>query len=235
MGRRPKVTREDVMQAAREAFAERGFEGTTLAAIAGRLAVSPAALLRHAPSKEALFAAAMGPRGDLRLPMEFLRELDGTEEPRAVLRRVGEAFVPFIAQRLDETVAFWMRAKTLEEARHLPLPFDPAVRPTPPERALGLIEDYFRRAVAAGSMRLADPRAAALNFLGALHSYVVLHRVGRVLDPPLPLPRYLDALIEIWTHGVIAGGAGAAGAAPGRRRAAAGKTTEARRRPRRGT
>src|ERR1044071_499173 len=200
MGRRPKVTREDVMRAAREAFAERGFEATTLAAIAARLGISPAALLRHAPSKEALFAAALGPRrGDeLRLPMEFLRELTGTEDPRQVLRRVGEGFVPFIEQRLDETVACWMRAKSLEEARRQ-LPFDPDARPTPPERALAAVEGYFRRAVAAGRMRIPDPLAAALTFLGALHSYVVLHRVVRIQDPPLPLPRYLDALLDLWT------------------------------------
>jgi AcrR family transcriptional regulator len=217
MGRRPKVTRDEVLAAAREAFAERGFEATTLAAIAGRLAVSPAALLRHAPSKEALFSAAMGSGPRLRLPMEFLAGLDGTEDPREVLRGVGEVFVPFIEQRLDETVACWMRAKSLEEAR-LHLPFDPSQRPTPPERALGLIEEYFRRAVAAGRMRLADPRAAALTFLGALHSYVVLHRVVRIQDPPLPLERYLDALLEVWTHGAISA------AAPARRRREAART-----------
>jgi AcrR family transcriptional regulator len=41
MGRRPKVTREEVLATARQVFAERGFEGTTLAAIASRLDVSP--------------------------------------------------------------------------------------------------------------------------------------------------------------------------------------------------
>ena len=34
MGRRPKVTREEVLTAARAAFAERGFDATTLSAIA---------------------------------------------------------------------------------------------------------------------------------------------------------------------------------------------------------
>ena len=59
MGRRAKVSREQVLAAARELFVARGFEGTTLAAIAGALALSPAALLRHAPTKQALFEAAM--------------------------------------------------------------------------------------------------------------------------------------------------------------------------------
>ncbi|HYH46835.1 MAG TPA: TetR/AcrR family transcriptional regulator [Thermoanaerobaculia bacterium] len=201
MGRRPKVSRDDVLRAAREAFAERGFEGTTLATIAGRLDVSPAALLRHAPTKEALFAAAMDPaEGDAFHPLSWLAECDGSEEPRKVLRRLGEVLVPFIEGKLDGVVARWMRAKSLDDARAA-LPVELTMRPTPPERGLALLEDYIGRAVAAGRLRVSDRRAAAFTLLGSLHSFVVLHRIGRILDPPLPLDRYLDTLLEIWLHG----------------------------------
>lgn len=204
MGRRPKISREDVLQAAREAFAERGFEATTLAGIAARLGVSPAALLRHAPNKEALFASAMshhGP-GDFPIPVEFLAELDGSEDPRAVVRRIGEEFVPFLESKLDEQVAHWMRAKTVvEKAGDFPLPFDPNLHPTPPQRALRLIEGYLRRASAAGRLRLSDPLAAALMLLSAFQAYVMLHRIARILEPPLPLDRYIDTVVEVWLHG----------------------------------
>ena len=50
MGRRPLITRDEVLQASREAFAERGFDGTTLASIAARLGVSPAALKACVPT-----------------------------------------------------------------------------------------------------------------------------------------------------------------------------------------
>lgn len=197
MGRRPKVSRQQVLDAARTLFAERGYDATTLAAIAGRLGVSPAALLRHARDKEELFHVAMASGvQQIRLPLEFLGELDGSEDPRRVLRRVGEAFVPFIEERLAEQVARWMRSKT----RRLELPFDLEVKPTPPQRALALVEDYLRRARRAGRLRISDPRAAAMMLLGSLHSFVVLHQVVRISDPPLPLGRYLDELVEIWTR-----------------------------------
>ena len=117
MGRRPKVTRDEVLTAARAAFAERGFDATTLSAIAARLGISAAALLRHAPTKEALFATAMtaGGPGDIRPPFDFLTELDGSEDPVPVLREIGLRFVPFIEQKLDEQVARWMRAKAGDE------------------------------------------------------------------------------------------------------------------------
>src|SRR5947209_7424377 len=196
MGRRPKVTREEVLGAARAAFAERGFEGTTLAAIAARLDVSPAALLRHAATKEGLFAAAMAAgQGEIRIPFEFLAEATGEEDPGVLLRRVGEVFIPFIEQKLGETVASWMRTKSEEARGFPPLPFDVDARPTPPQRALALLEEYFRRVHAAGRLALPDAKAAALAFLGSLHSYVMLHKVAKIMDPPLPRERYLDTLI----------------------------------------
>ncbi len=51
MGRPARVSREDVLRAAREAFGEHGFAGTTLADIGARIRVSPAALLRHGPHR----------------------------------------------------------------------------------------------------------------------------------------------------------------------------------------
>ena len=204
MGRRPKVTREEVLAAARQVFAERGFEGTTLAAIALRLDISPAALLRHAANKEALFAAAMSPApGEIRVPVEFLATVDGAEDPRRVIRRIGEAIVPFLEEKIDEQISRWMRSKALQEAPGFPLPFDPEVKPTPPQRLLARVEGYLNRAVAAGRLRLSDPQAAALLLIGCCHSYVTLHRIARIADPPLPLDRYLDTLVEIWTHGAV--------------------------------
>lgn len=210
MGRRPLRTRQEVLAAARAEFAAHGYDGATLQAIAGRLDLSPAALLRHAPNKEALFAAAMAPgEGDLALPMDGLAQIGADADPRRVLRKLGEAFVPFIEERLAEMIAAWLRARSRGEVSvedGVPLrflPWDPRQSPNPPQRAVALLEDYFRRAAKAGRMRLRDPRAAALAFVGSLHAYVFLHRVARVFDPPLPLDVYLASLIDIWTTGAI--------------------------------
>jgi len=206
MGRRPRVERAEVLSAARDLFGKRGFDGTTLAAIAAKVGVSPAALLRHAPSKQELFEAAFAnDPGEVRLPIEFLAGVDAARtDPASVLRQVGEAFVPFFERVVGQTMALWMRSNALEtEAPHrLPLIFDRQRQPTPPQRALALVETYLRRAGRAGKLKLRDPRPTAAGFVGALQAYVLLHHVARALDPALPLPRYLDALIDIWLHGV---------------------------------
>lgn len=200
MGRPPRIHRADVLAAARAAFAERGFEGTTLAAIAGRLGVTPAALLRHTADKASLFREAMADReAGEPLPMDFLNQLTGAEDPRPVLRRLAEAFVPFAEARIGESIARW-QSSVGGPLIGLALPAEHVGKP---RRGLAIVESYFRRARRAGTLEISDPRAAALAFMASLQSYVFLHRVARVFDPPLPLSRYLDALLEIWTHGAL--------------------------------
>jgi AcrR family transcriptional regulator len=214
MGRRARVTREQVLGAAREAFAEGGYHGTTLTAIASRLGVSAAALLRHAPGKRELFTAAMAPlEVEGAFPFGFLAAADGHEDPRVVLRRLAETAIPFIESQLAGNIAVWMYAKTAEQARTIRLPFDPRSPSTPPRRVFGLLEAYLRRAARARRLSVRDPRAAAMTFMGAVNAYVFFHRVVPVVQPPLALERYIDTLLEIWTRGALR----RAGAARGRR------------------
>jgi TetR/AcrR family transcriptional repressor of mexJK operon len=204
MGRTPRVSRDQVLHAAREAFVDGGYAGTTLADIATRLGVSPAALLRHAPTKQALFQAAMGraPEHDLR-PLAFLEEVAGSEDPIVVLRRVADVFLPFIQERLREVVSLYLHSR--RETGVLLLPFDPAIRPTPPQRNLNYLANYLRRARRAGRIRVADPYAAAAVFMASLHSYVFLHEVVQALEKPIPIETYVETLLDIWARGALAG------------------------------
>jgi AcrR family transcriptional regulator len=204
MGRSPRVTRDQVLEAARETFVEHGFAGTTLAQIGSRLSVSPAALLRHAPTKEALFLAAMGqPDADDFLPLEFLEKCDGTEDPRKVLRRVGEVFIPFLEKRIRGLVARWVYFKKIQGVGKVPLPFDPSQRPTPPQKNFRFLESYLRRAARRGRVRVKDPRAAAMAFLATLHSYVFMQQVMEILEEPLAVEDYLDTVIDVWAQGIV--------------------------------
>jgi AcrR family transcriptional regulator len=207
MGRRARVTREQVLRAARETFSESGFDGATLTAIAAKVGVSAAALLRHAPTKEALFGAAMASaQPALPLPIEFLDRLDGTEDPAEVLRRIAERAIPVLEATFEETIVGWLHSRRKSGAPvAIPLPFDPRSKSTPPQQAFRVIERYMRKAMKAGRLRVFDARAAATAFQGALFAYVSFHKLLRILDPPLPLDRYLDALLEIWSRGAIAG------------------------------
>jgi len=205
MGRPARVTRTQVLKAAREAFAAGGYDGTTLATIAARLGVSPAALLRHAPGKAALFAAAMAepPAAERPFPMAFMADADPAR-PREVLRELARTAIPFIEAQISEAIACWMYAKNARERSTLHLPWNPRAEDNPPRRIFTLLERYLRRAAKAGTLRVRDPQAAAMAFIGNLNAYVFFHRVVPLVDPPLPLDRYVDTLLDIWSRGALA-------------------------------
>ncbi len=204
MGRTARVTREQVLAAARETFVERGFEGATLAGIGAKLSVSPAALLRHAPNKRALFLACMSTDEPDLAPLAFLEGFDGSEDPRRVLRRVAETMVPFLEERIRQIVARWVYFKTIPGVGPIPLPFDPDARPTPPQKNLRFLEDYVRRATRRGRLAVSNPRAAAFAFFATVHSFVFLQHVVEALEEPMPLGEYLDTVLAVWTQGAIA-------------------------------
>ena len=199
------MSRDEVLKASREAFGERGYDGTTLADIAGRIGVSPAALLRHAPGKRELFEAAMAPTvADDPFPLEFLRTADPAADPRPVLRQLAHTAIPFLERQMGQNIARWLFAKSDAEAAQA-RDFGAKLRgqSSPPRRVFGLLEDYLRRARAAGRVQVEDPASAALAFMGTMNAYIFFHRVLQMIDPPIPIDTYVDTVIDVFTSGAL--------------------------------
>src|SRR5438067_8242578 len=184
MGRPPTISREQLLETARRVFATKGFEAATLADIAAELHVTPAAVLRHVPTKQKLFAAAMRPR-HIELPSCIVRlqATGGAEDPRVVLRRLAEEFVPFVSSTIAENLAIYMHRRSQTS---IVLPFDVRDDDSPPRRGLRIVPDYFRRAAEAGVLHVKEPRAATLLFIGWLQSYVLLHHLVTIARKPYP-------------------------------------------------
>lgn len=202
MGRPPRITRPQLLSTAAAVFAAKGFEATTLADIAKELGVTAAAVLRHVESKQALFAEAMRPP-EIQVP-EFVAavaDVDPSTDPRIVLRTIAENFIPFVQNTIAANLAVYMH----QSARSFVIPFDPDKADSPPRRGLKILTNYFRRAADAGVIRIEDPRAAALLFMGSLHSYVFFHQILNISPTPYPLDRYIDALLDLWSHGGFGG------------------------------
>jgi AcrR family transcriptional regulator len=201
MGRPPTISREQILDSARRVFTLNGFEKATLAAIAGELGVTPAAILRHFESKQALFDASM--RHTVALPQCILdlATVDASADPRVVLGRLASEWVPFAEKTLSSNLALQMH----ERSRHaaIVIPFDTAAADTPPRRGFALVSGYFERAAKAGVIRVDDPRNAALLFMGSLFGYVFLQQIMNALPQPIPLHAYINSLLDLWTRGAI--------------------------------
>src|SRR5688500_5357766 len=101
MGRPPIINRGELLETARKIFTQKGFDSSTLADIAGELGVTAAAVLRHFESKQALFNQAMRPTVALPQVILDLQTVDASTDPRIVLRRLAEEWIPFA----EETIA----------------------------------------------------------------------------------------------------------------------------------
>lgn len=201
MGRPPRINREQILESARSHFGDVGFDSATLGDIAASLGVTPAAILRHFDSKQALFVAAMTP--SIVEPPACVFRLaahDGRGDPRVILRSFAEEFIPFVRAVLGASLAVNMHARSRRTS--LVLPFDTSDLNSPPRRGLQIVTDYFKRAKKAGTIDVDDPRAAALLFVGNLQSYVLIHEVLGI-GPAYPVDKYIDALLSLWTKGAI--------------------------------
>src|SRR5260370_8866338 len=147
MGRPPRITRDQLLETARGVFAIKGFEAATLADIASELRITPAAVLRHVDSKQELFRLAM--RGRVTAPPDCilaLGDVDARTDPRIVLRRLAEQFVPFVENVIAENIAVYMHKK----ASSLAVPFHTGPPDSPPRRSLAVGGGYFPRAIDGG-------------------------------------------------------------------------------------
>jgi len=145
------------MDAAIAVFRERGYEGTTIPAIAERAGIAQGTLYNYFPSKEKLLFACARAGGT---PGAIFAHLRSDVGARAVDELLAEAAL--------RVVRFWdlrLPAVLMRAAR--PLAEDrPGVEF--PRRALESVRDYFAAEMRAGRIREADPETLAWGFLGGL-------------------------------------------------------------------
>lgn len=87
--------REQLVGVAREAFAERGFEATTIEEIADRAGVSKPVVYQHFGGKEGIYAVVVD-REVTKLTTAITEALDAAPHPRAAAEDVAAAFLGYI-------------------------------------------------------------------------------------------------------------------------------------------
>jgi AcrR family transcriptional regulator len=193
--------REEILAAARQMFAEEGYEAVSMRRLAERIEYSPTAIYLHFEDKDALFRAIC--------EETFEQLVKRLEKVRA--KHAGE---PLVALRagLKEYIDFG-----LKHPEHYAVTFLQRQRATPAdfqgsagERAFGCL----RRAVAecdeAGLLRPVHREVAAQVLWMSIHGLVALF----VVQKPFPFaPRavLIDAQVETLVAGLLKAGQGRAG------------------------
>lgn len=163
---RPRAaSKEAILEATLEVFRERGYEGTTIPAIAGRLGVSQGTLYNYFPSKEKLLFACARAGGT---PGSIFAQLKSQIPGRPLVEMLEEAAAGVLH--------FWsLRLPALLMRAARPVAVDrPGVEF--PRRGLEAVRDYFAAEIEAGRVR-GDSEALAWSFMGGLFYRTFFERV----------------------------------------------------------
>ena len=156
----PQLTRrETILNAAKDAFLEQGYELATMDEIAERAATTKRTVYAHFENKEALFAAMVEHSGGMFL--EFLGELDrGKSNHQAELERFANRFCELSTFR---HAVLFQRVMIAESKRFPDLArgFSTSIH----GRAAAIVARYLQELDRQGKLKVPDPKIAAEQFL----------------------------------------------------------------------
>jgi AcrR family transcriptional regulator len=195
------ITTEQILDAAREVFLEKGIQATT-AEVARRADVAEGSIFKRFRTKHELFRRAMEPTVQ---DPEFLRMLPqrvGNGDLRRHLFEFGTEMLAFMRRLMPLMMMSWSNRKC-GLPKHLSMP-DP-----PPVRAVRRIAAFFEAEMRRKRLRRHDPEILARVFVGSVQNYVFLELLLKAHhQPSIPAEEYLRGLVHlIWT-----------GAAPAKRK-----------------
>jgi len=194
MARTPKITKEQILSAAREVFLEKGFGGSTLE-IAQRANISEASIFKRFSTKEELFFTAMG-----------IPETPAWVKDLETLSGIGD-FEENITKICLEMLKFYrevMPRLMMIRSRGNVIPFGPE-RASKPMRDLKALATFLEREIEFGRLRPCDPKITAHVLLGSLMNYIFLEHLDTDVSTSTADPVFVQGLVEILAQGILPG------------------------------
>jgi AcrR family transcriptional regulator len=171
-------TRQAILDAALDLFAEKGFFGTSLRDVATAVGVRESALYNYFPGKDALFDALLSAQQDSRL--EQLTPLaDGPiDDGRGVLLRLAIATLGGYVEPREQKLFRILTSDGIRLAKSGRLNLYERMG-----HSRERLHDILRRLVRDGWLRRADPTLLAIAFVSPLVTWRQLHAI----DADLPM------------------------------------------------
>jgi len=196
------ATREALLAAGSELFAERGYDGVPVAAIAHKAGVNKAMISYHFGGKRQLYLAIVSATfTEIVAGMESLAESSrpAPEVLRELIATVGE-----MASRRYPHFCSMMLREVVAGGKNL----DPELIDKP-ARVLGAVQRIVERGVREGDLRPVDPLLTHLSLVGSLVFFFATARFReRVLAKRRPAIRppdgaaYVKHIQDLLTHGL---------------------------------
>jgi AcrR family transcriptional regulator len=197
MGRPRTIDSQEILDAAREIFLERGAVATT-ADVARRVGISQASIFKRFTTKQELFLAAMVGR-DRQDLLELFRSRTKEAGIQKALVEVGQKLIPFFRQALPLVLLSW------SNRGEFGFPKQMATGNSRPARVAQEMVAFIEGEMREGRLRKQNPWLVTRTFVGALQNYVLLELVTKgtpVMGPVLTPDAYVKGIVEVLWGGI---------------------------------
>jgi len=189
--------RQEILAAAMELFAKKGFRGTTTRDLASQADVNEAIIFRHFNNKQELYSAILehkaGENRDAKI--EEFERLAKEADDEAFFRAVGRGF---LEQHETDTTFMRLLLFSALEGHELSDMFIASLTARNP------ITNHIRQRMEAGVFRQMNPQLVARGFFGMLASFVLWQEIfGFKKTQPYSRDEVVETFVSIFLNGII--------------------------------
>lgn len=193
--------RTKILDAARELFAEHGYDAVTMRTIAEKIEYTPTAIYYHFKDKDALIRELCDT--DFGALAEEFQKIATVTDPIDRLRAMGRAYARFA---FDHPNHYRLMFMTPHRPDMSPL----EKRGKPDEDAYAFLTWTVGQAITSGRLRppFIDLELAAQTIWAGVHGLIALH-VAKGNDPWVewrPFEQRVEAMLDLTLHGILING-----------------------------
>lgn len=191
--------RDAILEAAKSLFAQHGFDGASMDAIAKAADVSKLTVYSHFGDKDALFKAAVEAKCDQQMPATMFRVPPGTPVREALLA-IARGFHGLIHSPESLSLHRMMIANAGQDAHLAELFFEAG-----PRKTLSGFEQFLHQAIADGQLDIPDPARAAQHF------FCLLKGIGHLKllcgcakpTPKAEIAAHIDSVVDMFLRAYV--------------------------------
>ncbi|HUJ11839.1 MAG TPA: TetR/AcrR family transcriptional regulator [Verrucomicrobiae bacterium] len=189
--------RTQILQAATELFARKGFNGTTTREIAERVGVEETILFRLFPTKRDLYWAVIDAKTEHLSEQERLQtQLSSEQDERKIFTAIAENILE--RNTNDSTLTRLLLFSGLEEHELSQRFFQTYIA-----SYYEVLAGYIRRRVRQGAYRKVDPLLSARGFLGMVFNYFLVQELFAGRPHRFDVQKVSETLTDIWLNGML--------------------------------
>jgi AcrR family transcriptional regulator len=187
-------TRQRILMAAAQVFAEEGYARATTRALADAAGVNEVTLFRHFGTKQNLFAAVVDEYAASAMTATLAEQLTG--DYRHDLHLMGKSLMQVLLERRDAVRLMLCEADHFPEVRE--------VMAQNPRQLRQMLAGYLRQQMEQGRVRPLHAEAAAQAFWGMFFAYSIsLWLLDEPVQPELASEDIVEQFVAIFADGTI--------------------------------